>query len=307
MSLAPTEGAVNLTAPLTSLTPTPDVTSKTNVQTALIALTSDSEIKVVDAFDQIWLSIQDLAKAWGLDRTTLRKHILRHPKIFEGTYNDGDKLSQHNSDIYVNEEGLYLLLGRINTKKLRPDIQDALIEFRKRAPGILKEHRLGQIVPTDILPPIPLTRSLEQNADVADLLVERFKWSREQANNFAFDQIKKETGVLIALPQPSVLSHSDPSENWMSPTDLGKECGLTGEQVNAWLYNNKLQYPTYDGPRKIWRLTDTGEPYGEEFVMEFSNKHSEIRIRWRPSVKEFAPGIRRVQPIVGEVSKLMGR
>ena len=271
-----------------------------NAQTALIALTSNSEIKVVDAFDQIWFSTKDLSNAWELDRTTLRKHILRHPEIFDESYTDGEKLSQPNSDIYVNEQGLYLLLGRISTKKLRPEIQNAIVAFRKNAPGILREYRLGQKIPTDTQPQVPLTKSLEQNADVADLLVERFKWSREQANNFAFDQVKKETGVSIALPQPSVLSHSDPTENWMSPTDLGKECGLTGEQVNGWLYNNKLQYPTYDGPRKIWRLTYTGEPYGEEFIMEFSNKHSEIRIRWRPSVKEFAPGIRKVQPIVAD-------
>ena len=277
-----------------------DVDKLSTAQTSLVPMNGNGEIKIVEAFDDVWISIQDLAKSWGYDKWSLKKHLTRNPTVFEGCFYEGDKLSQHDSDTYINEQGLYILLGRVNTGKLKPEMQTALNDFRKRVPVILKDHRRGQIVhQTVALPEDPVLGSLSRNAKYRKHLIEQYDFEPKEATAITLALVQKETGVSFESAVPSVISRS--SGDWCNPTDLGRECGLTPHQVNMWLYNNKLQYPTKDGQETIWRLTKEGEEFGEEFVFEISNRHSEIRIRWHQSVKDAYPGLKRVNSEVAPI------
>jgi len=179
-------------------------------------------------------------------------------------------------------------------------MQTALNDFRKRVPVILKDHRRGQIVhQTVALPEDPVLDSLSRNAKYRKHLIEQYDFEPKEATAITLALVQKETGVSFESAVPSVISRS--SGDWCNPTDLGRECGLTPHQVNMWLYNNKLQYPTKYGQETIWRLTKEGEEFGEEFVFEISNRHSEIRIRWHQSVKDAYPGLKRVNSEVAPI------
>ena len=95
-----------------------------------------------------------------------------------------------------------------------------------------------------------------------------------------------------SLQAPASMVHGEPGQ-WLNPSEIGHECGLTAQQVNYWLLNHGFQYR--DGP--LWRLTPKGMDHGEEYVFEATSKHSEIRIRWHRSVliaaglkRQMAPG-----------------
>ena len=181
------------------------------------------------------------------------------------------------------------MMGKVTAGRAKnKDARAAIIRFQKWYPELIQKYRKGTIQ-SQLPAPDLVAKSLLEKSEYKKILIENYDFSKEEAVAICLGLVHKDTGV--SFHKPAVISHSE--TDWMNPTDLGRECGLTGEQVNQWLYNHKLQYPTWNGQIKIWRLTAEGEEFGEEYPMELSNKHSEIRIRWHKSVKDFAPGIKR--------------
>ncbi len=82
-----------------------------------------------------------------------------------------------------------------------------------------------------------------------------------------------------ALNVPRVV-HGERDE-WLNATQLGNRCGHSAQEVNHYLSWHKYQYKDHEG---LWRLTDLGEQYGEEYWFESTSKHREIRIRWRKEI-----------------------
>jgi hypothetical protein len=68
---------------------------------------------------------------------------------------------------------------------------------------------------------------------------------------------------------------------WLNATQIGARCGHTAREVNHYLEWHRFQYKQ-DG--SVWRLTERGEAHGEEYWIETTAKHREIRIRWRESI-----------------------
>jgi hypothetical protein len=259
---------------------------------ALATLFEGKEIRVIEKGDDLWIPVIDLSNAWEIDRTTPLNIISRNAETFEGMVSGGDITSQVGTKC-LNEFGLYMMMAKVSTCRLKnKKAKEVIVRFQRWLPELVRNHRKGTIQ-SQLPAPDPVALALDRGAEYRTRLIKLYEFDPKEATAICLGVIQKETGVSFELPKPSVISRSDGSGNWMSPTDLGRECGLTGEQVNQWLYNHKLQYPTWDGPRKIWRLTTEGEEYGEEYPMELSSKHTEIRIRWHSSVKDFAPGIKR--------------
>jgi len=251
---------------------------------ALATLFEGKEIRVIEQAGDVWLPLIDLSQAWSLDRSTLFKHIERNPELFTDCTRIIDFLSKDGIEAVrcVNEEGLYLLIARISSGRLKdPSAKAAIMHFRMAAPKLIKAYRKKEIVHQ----PVNQDAALKASLSTARLLA-----TETGGELAAFQKIALEKCGLgewaPALSTVSTIVHGEPG--WHNATQLGEMCGLTAEQVNAYLYNKAFQYR--EG--RIWRLNPTGEMHGKEYIFEATSGHREIRIRWRESIL-YASGLKR--------------
>lgn len=253
-------------------------------------ITGGREIRVIEKDGDTWMPCKDLGIALGLDRSTLYHHVQRNRDFFGETAIGGDKLSPDEGDLWVNEQGLYLLLARISVGRIAPAAKAAVIQFRKDIPVFLQQYRKKEIVQV-------------QPQELDEVVAYDLREAKQIAELTGTDPLAMQAAILdkhgypelaeVLTRQLSTLSPRAPSQPgiWMTPTDIGKECGLSARQVNSWLYNHDFQYP--DGT--VWRLTIRGEAHGEEYPYTSPYAHTEIRIRWNRSVL-VASGLKRPIP-----------
>lgn len=241
------------------------------------------EIRAIEHQGEVWIPIRDLGAAWGLHRTTLYQHVTRNKDDFEGFAKVGDILSQGlPGEIYINEPGLYMLIGRLSKAQIKnPAAKEMIIRFRKSAPKILQGARKGEI-------------HQEQQLDevVAYDLIE----AKQIAKLTDTDPKAMQAAILRKHGYPEIADVLRPAithgeSGWYNTTRLIALCNdpdLTAERLNWYLKNKGFQYR--DG--YIWRLTPDGLIHGREYNFEAPSGHVEIRIAWRESVL-FASGLKR--------------
>lgn len=79
-------------------------------------------------------------------------------------------------------------------------------------------------------------------------------------------------------------------DNYMTPTELGKEVGLSGRRVNQILSEEvHLQLHTPGSASgSDWSMTEKGLPYGKMFdSTRRGGKGSQQQLKWKPSAVEF--------------------
>jgi hypothetical protein len=231
------------------------------------------EIRVLEQAGTVWMPLVDLAAAWGLHRNTLRDIIQRNEKKFDGFVSTGAHETCAAGLAVVNEHGLYLLMGAVNTTRLKnPAAADALLRFQRWVPELIQRFRRGEIqqVPA-VFPPID-----------EELVRARYLAEQTGGHLASFQAIAlKKCGLgeyVPALNIPQII-HGEVGI-WLNATQIGSRCGHSAREANHFLEWHRFQFKR-DG---IWRLTEKGEVHGEEYWMETTNKHLEIRIRWKESI-----------------------
>jgi len=257
------------------------------------------EIRVVEYAGEVWMPCRDLSLALGLDRTTLYQHVSRNKDFFEGCAQTGDILSQETGDIWLNEQGLYLMLARVSLGRVLPVAKAAIIKFRKEVPELIQRYRKKEIV--QVVSIDGIKAELLQAGEFADTC----KKSPELFQAAIFRKHGM-TEYADALQVPSVVHVGT---GWYNPTGLVELCSydplLNAERLNWYLKNNPkdperrpFQYRDENG---IWRLTALGMEHGKEYWYTAPSQHQEIRIAWRESVL-YASGLKR--PIANDQAAL---
>jgi len=255
----------------------------------LATLFEGKQIRTLERAGEPWFPIVDLAAAWGLDRTTPHKILMRNSEAFRGfvsSVTDCDKMSPSDETGFcVNERGLYLLIGKISTGKLKNrEAADAILRFQRWVPSLIQQYRKNEI--SQVAPAGPV---IDRELQTARQLAEQ-----TGGNLVAFQKIALgKCGLGDYAPAldslvPAVV-HGEPG--WFNPTQLVARCNdplLTAERLNWYLKNHEFQYR--DG--YIWRLTPRGMEHGKEYLYTAPSQHQEIRIAWRESVL-YASGLKR--------------
>jgi prophage antirepressor-like protein len=242
------------------------------VSEALATLFEGKEVRVIEWEQELWLPIADIAKAWGIDRSTPDNMINRNMEVFgDVTRTVLDTASTPMQ--CINERGLYMLMGRISAGRLKnPAAKAAIIRFQKWFPELIQRYRKREIV--QVQPAVnTLNTELDRARTIAELTGTDLKTM--QAAALRKCGLKEYADALT----PSLM-HGE-AGSWLNPTQIGNRCGHTAREVNNFLEWHRFQYR---GPDGLWRLTDKGELHGEEYEFESTAKHIEIRIRWKPSI-----------------------
>ncbi|MCK9591430.1 MAG: hypothetical protein M0Q91_05405 [Methanoregula sp.] len=262
----------------------------------LATLFEGKEIRVFERSGEPWFPVSDLAIAWGIDRTTPLKILTRNDEAFRGFVclaMQCDKMSPPDDAFCINERGLYLMIGKITTGKLKNrEAAAAILKFQRWVPELIQKYRKKEIVQVTESKPL-----IQDEIDRAKLLAQVTGGELREFQKIAL----KKCGYgdyAPALDASPALIHGEPGV-WMNPSDIGKECGLNPREVNSWLYNHDFQYPQ----GTLWRLTAKGEAYGEEYMYPTPYKHEEIRIRWHRSVL-LASGLKKPESQTALVAKV---
>lgn len=103
-----------------------------------------------------WFVARDLGRALGIHDKTIPTRIYENPREFEGwvrvrdvTYPRGNSLNSANlphSDILLNEQAVYLILGGLSAKRVKdPAAREMVYKFKRLFPEIIKAFRTGEL------------------------------------------------------------------------------------------------------------------------------------------------------------------
>lgn len=245
--------------------------------TGELIIFENHQVRAIEQDGEVWLPLIDLADAWGYDRTSLPKNLERNKTVYDGCSRTMDILSHDGtkteSQECINEIGLYFLLARVSTGKMKnPGVREAIARFRKSVPELIQKYRKKEIVPVQAPDIVAELEAVKKYAKACEC-----DFHILQAAIFEKHGEKELAKKISNIPD---LVHGEPGV-WLNPTEIGRECGgLSAQDINRYLYNQDFQYPQ----GSLWRLTAKGEQYGEEYLFESTSKHQEVRIRWHRSV-----------------------
>jgi prophage antirepressor-like protein len=251
---------------------------------SLSNLFEGKEVHIIEYKNDVWIPLNDLATAWGIDRTTPFKIVARNMEAFKDMISmiDGDIMSQ-SAGMHVNERGLYLLMGKISASRLKnKEASLAIIRFQRWVPELIQKYRKREIVQvTDHAKVLNDIRFVKELAGLVGAEPLPLYCQILEKYNLGY------LGGLLVVQKDKQLKLPEPQKvkDWMTPTEIGKVIGKTAKEVNQWLWNN--DYQRKDEQTDEWRLTQKGRACrGEERVEEYETGHYGIRIHWNKEILE---------------------
>lgn len=246
------------------------------------------EIRAIEHKQELWVPVADISKAWGMDRTTPSKIILRNQEVFKDlvmSHNGGDVMS-HDEEMFLNERGLYLLMGKISVGRLKnPQAKEAILRFQRWFPQLIQQFRKGMKDSTTLIES-ERDKFIREQMDTSDLLITRLNLNKDIAHKYAFEFIKQKYpdlhpyGALIpkgvdetTIPQlPAAQSSYDLQSHEIPPdpnfdamyslSKLAESCKISENQARNILEDAGI---IYRSPAGIWVVQD--ERYGKMFDM----------------------------------------
>ena len=246
----------------------------------IVQIFEGKEIRVIEQENQAWFPLTDLTSAWGVHRNTLGNIIDRNEKKFNNHFTTiaHDTCAGLRA---VNEQGLYLLIGAVNTDRMKnKGAADAILRFQRWVPELIRKYRLGDLE-QKTRAENPLLESLNRNADLMDALVKRYDFKFEVARKLAMERVVAEHPEAIIFRGPTLLPEAsepgpapallaappeipnDPDFDAMYPlSKLAEFCKISETQARNILEDAKV---IYHSPAGIWVVQDA--KYGKMFDM----------------------------------------
>lgn len=256
--------------------------------TDIIPRFEGNEIRIIEKDGDVWIPVVDLAEAWKIGRDTVSKLIERNKRLFEGftalvyvtyTSKDAGKENLNVSLRCVNEQGLYLLMGRINTERLKdPYAAETILMFQRWVPELLKAFRKGELKPSK-----EIEAMVRSHLNIADAMVQYAHVDRGIMTTVALARVESETGADLSWLKGLVRKDRQQPPGYLNAGQVGEELGgLSATSINKILA--QLGYQYWMGDR--WQPTLVGMNYGENVPYTVINKngssHSGYQLRWSP-------------------------
>jgi prophage antirepressor-like protein len=290
-----------------------------------LGLFEGKPIHTVEYRGETWIPLNDLAAAWGTDRTTPYNIVVRNSQTFEGYVYVGDVTSQ--TGMCVNEQGLYILMGKVVAGRLKnKEAQKTVIRFQRWVPELIKKFRKGELSTVKsqkkLIKTTPAqaareglafakTTKSDARTAVAAMLKEYgydYLISVLPSSNVMLPSVRAvpksqttlpavERPLIESLTEKNMIAPSPKPAGMLSASDIAdsinqKNAGISGtrhytaEMVNKFLYNN--HFIVYDADNKgEWRITELGKQYGTEKFYRPNPKLSGFyRVFWNHEILE---------------------
>jgi len=250
-----------------------------------IAVFEGKEIRAIEKDGDVWIPVVDITKAWGISRSTLPDIINRNERLFQG-YHVLASVTPSSPDepesklICVNEQGLYLLMGRLNSDRVKdPYAAETILKFQRWVPELLKAFRKGDV---------RLSKELEavvrSHLNIADAMVEFAHVDRGIMTTVALARVESETGADLSWLKGLVRKDRAQPPGYLNATQIGQEFAMSNKTINQLLAQLGFQYWAISQ----WQPTNIGRGYGENLPFTVINpngsSHSGYQWKWNPDV-----------------------
>ena len=253
---------------------------------------NDNEVRGIEQDNDIWFINIDLTKAWGVHRNTINNIIDRNPKKFEGFFTT----VAHGTCAgltAVNEKGLYLLMGAMNTDRMKNQEAAArMLQFQRWIPDLIKSFRKGEVVPAIAAPKTKQSTLdiLNEHLDMADSIIKRTGMQKETAHAYAIVMAGDKAGMDLQPYATYLTAQSKqlPLTDGCKPDD---QCDFDSHFSLKYISN--ILKLSEDKTRNIlesknilcyankrWHLTTYGERYGKVFKVQIGYPYRNIQETW---------------------------
>lgn len=249
----------------------------------LTPLFEGKEVRIIEQDGEVWLPLADLAAAWGIDRTTPGKIVTRNSEAFEGFTreypDDGDVTSP--TETVINERGLYLLMGRVSTDRLKnPEARATILRFQRWVPELIQRYRKGELIQHEALEDL-----IVKHLKIADGMAQFGHVDRGIAVTVELTHVEAETGEDLSRLKALVRRERMGPAAYLTPTRIGLELGgLSARNVNLMLESLGFQYRVGDR----WTPTHVGSAYAENMpytvTLRNGGQHSDYQLLWSPEI-----------------------
>lgn len=254
---------------------------------------NDREIRVFFENDDIWLPVSDIAITLGLARNHFYEAIHRNEEVFEG-YSRLVKVTLpsqtaglNKSLLCVNEQGCYILLGKVNISRIKDEgKRRAVIGFQRWVGEVVKTYRMNlikKVLPLTDRPDVVAT--LETQLQITDLLVRYAGVDRGIAGAVAIANTEDLTGASLHPYKALLRSTGLPSYILLNATQIGQRLGSVGARdVNRIL----AQMGFIRQVNQKWEVLPAGKQFSDSrpftAVSKTGAKHSDVQILWKPEI-----------------------
>ena len=291
--------------------------------TEIIKITTfeGKQIRTIEHNGESWIPINDLSAAWGTDRTTPYNIVVRNRNAFEGLFLDGDVVSQ-GIGLCLNERGLYMLMGRISTARLKnKSARETVLRFQKWVPQLIQQYRKGELkggVQLNTPDPVKIANECKRlskmlNANAHDLVVAAYlkhdlgyltphvpphhiimqkpgtgpAAPRIMAKSQTVLPQSSGTANLIDTLTPKDLAPRSPKpEGMLNATDIAERTRKSVHQVMIHLKEPYLKFIVPDQENaNEYRITEAGKEYGREEPFTVAGR-TVYRVFWFPKILE---------------------
>lgn len=130
-----------------------------------------------------------------------------------------------------------------------------------------------------------ISTAVKDAANTAKSLMKLFAVKEGIAQATAFKMIENAYAIDLS-PVKQLIQPAKHITGFLTPTALGMQSGgKKAADINKKLMDLGLQIQEIGAKgKKIWRLTDTGKTYGEEFPYDAKSGHSGYQIKWNENV-----------------------
>lgn len=249
---------------------------------SLTNLFEGKPVRIIEQNNEVWIPIADIAGAWGIARSTPDKILIRNMDVFDGLSIPLVDVTSNTTVVCLNERGLYLMMGKITASRLKnPLAKESIIKFQKWYPELIQKYRKKEIV------------QLPKGPDYPGI-IQKLKFIRSVHEETGWNLLELQKEVLREAGMISLTYHIEPERKvlhaapltlkvWLTPTDIGKECGKNAQEINQWLWNN--DYQRKDQQTEEWRIMPKGKSVGgEERYEQYESGHFGWHIVWNRAV-----------------------
>jgi|GEM_PF-1845350 len=244
---------------------------------------------------ELWIPVNDVADAIGYDRDTLRQLINRNSDLFANMCSRSVILLEgvgSREVLCVNRDGLVAVLVKISAGRIK-DInrRKAVIEFQRWAVETISKILAGEYHLETFY---PWAERLREHLEAAKALIEVSGVKPGIAHAAAIAAAEREIGRPLDEYRKA-LPPAEHDTGHLNATDIGSRLGISGIAANQMLEAAGLIKKVGQGKKAVWRLTEKGKAYGEEFPF-VRNGHSGYQIRWNENVFEALENVELPQP-----------